>query len=135
MAPAYVSLATVTDDDNEEQFLAKSSEDYSSFRAEKPSPKVMLMAYILFALTVFFAGANVTAGVRALRAQQDRYPPIDTLPRPNIFVGLPENPKTGKHKPMAHEAAHTHNHSHSNCQSGLLVTIKILTTLIENPSS
>lgn len=123
MAPAYVSLATVADDDNEEQFLAKSSEDFSSFRAEKPSHKVMLMAYILFALTIFFAGANVTAGVRALRAHQDRYPPIDTLPRPNIFVGLPKNPKTGKHKP-AQEAAHTHNHSHSNCQSVFLVGMK-----------
>lgn len=117
MAPAYVSLATVADDDNEEHFLAKSSEDFSSFRAEKPSPKVVLMAYILFALTILFAGANVAAGLRALRAHQDRYPPIDTLPHPNIFVGLPKNPKTGKHKPMSHQQAHTHNHSHSNCQS------------------
>jgi hypothetical protein len=110
MAPAYVPLATVADDDNEERSLAKSN--FSSFRAEKPSPKVMLMAYILFALTVVFAGANVIAVVAALRAHQDRYPPIDTLPRPNIFVGLPNSPKTGKHKPMPHEPAHTHNHSH-----------------------
>ncbi|KIM35409.1 hypothetical protein M413DRAFT_449793, partial [Hebeloma cylindrosporum] len=112
MAPAYFSLTTVADDDNEERLLAKSSEDFSSFRAEKPSPKVMLMAYILFALSVFFAGVNVAAGVKAIRAYQARYPPIDTLPRPNIFVGLPKNPQTGKHK--ANEQGHAHNHSHSN---------------------
>jgi hypothetical protein len=124
MAPAYVSLSTVPDDDNEELLLAKSNEDFSSFRAQKPSPKVMLMGYILVALSLFFAATNVAAGAKALRIYQARYPPIDILPRPNIFVGLPKNPKTGKHKSMSHEHAHTHNHthSHSNCEWVLFVT-------------
>ena len=126
MAPVYVSLSTAPDDDNEELLLAKSNEDFSSFRAQKPSPKVLLMGYILVALGFFFAATNIAAGVRALRTYHGRHAAIDTLPRPNIFVGLPKNPKTGKHKSMSHEQAHAHNHSHShsNCESVFLMAWK-----------
>ncbi|KAF9524157.1 hypothetical protein CPB83DRAFT_861708 [Crepidotus variabilis] len=105
MPNTYVSLPTFSDEEHQECLLVKSTEDNKSFNAETISSKVWFMAYILFGLTILLSITSVGAGVHLLRTQQASSAPIDTLPRPNIFVGLPKDPKI--------HHAHIHDHTHS----------------------
>ncbi|PPQ80612.1 hypothetical protein CVT25_001573 [Psilocybe cyanescens] len=112
MPPSYESLST--EEDSEEKFLVKSDHDFTSYNARKPSSKLTIFAYVLIALTIIFAGTNLATAITAIRVMHANNAAIDTLPRPNIFVGLPKNPQATR--PGA-TVEHGHSHSHSDCKS------------------
>ncbi|KAF9045157.1 hypothetical protein BJ165DRAFT_1594281 [Panaeolus papilionaceus] len=110
---AYVSLRNSADDDSEDKLLEKSStDDFAPYNTRVPSNRVLVLFYALCALAILFAGANVASGIKSLRHIQAAHGPIDTLPKPDIFVGLPKSPKAPMHMGDAH--SHTHDHSHDH---------------------
>jgi len=114
MPRSYESLST--EDDAEEKLLSGKSDstlvDFTSYNARRLSSKFTLFAYILIALTLLSAGASLVTVVTTFRDARARNAPIDTLPRPDIFVGVPKNRQAGMSAPV-HGG---HSHSHSNCK-------------------
>ncbi|KJA22687.1 hypothetical protein HYPSUDRAFT_40779 [Hypholoma sublateritium FD-334 SS-4] len=103
MPHSYESLATTADEEAERKFLVEPGEDFTAHNARAPSKKFMVLAYALLILTILLAGANLATSLRIRGFMKRHNGPIDALPRPDIFVGLPEMPQTGRHKvPVTH---------------------------------
>lgn len=115
MQPVYVALPN---DDQEAKPLVKSDEDSyhdETSYAKSLSTKMTLLVYVLCALTVLFASTNLAASIYSTR---DHSLSLEKLPRPDIFAGLPKNPKMQGHTDMSSHAeedkGHSHSHSHSH---------------------
>lgn len=124
MPSSYEPLPIITDEENdtERKLLVKSDEDLIPYNARAPSTKILMIAYLLFTLTIFFAGTNLVTGFKALRVAQHDNAAVDTLPRPNIFVGLPKMAHGGNRKEGEYAKGHHDEHSihsHSSCKLDL----------------
>ncbi|KAH0584435.1 hypothetical protein H2248_009973 [Termitomyces sp. 'cryptogamus'] len=75
-----------------------------------PSKRIVTLIYLLCALAVVLASVNVFAAVSS-RDSIKQALAIDTLPRPDIFVGLPKHREA---TPSMKESHHNHNHTHGN---------------------
>lgn len=113
MAPSYESLST--EEDSEDKFLVNSDQKFASYNAQKPSAKLTTLSYAFLVLTIVVSGVSLATAFTAVRAMRANNAPIDTLPRPNIFVGLPQNAYATR-PGMAGEH-NGHSHSHSDCKS------------------
>lgn len=124
MKSVYVALPN---DDQEAKPLVKSNEDGyhdETSYAKTLSTKMTLFIYILCAVTVLCASANLAASVYNTRNHSLS---LEKLPRPDIFAGLPKSPKMHGHTNMpthteedhghSHSHSHSHEHTHDACKS------------------
>lgn len=112
MPHSYESLATTADEEAERKFLVEPGEDFTAHNARAPSKKLMALGYSLLILTILFAGVNVATSLKIRSFMKRHNGPIDALPRPDIFVGLPDMPQTGRHKvPVADVDENAPEHS------------------------
>lgn len=105
MMSNYFSVPNSSDDEQKEGLL--SGAEYS----EKPpvhviSTKTTIVIYLLSAITVLVAFANLWAIVEAVNKVGRG---IESLPRPDIFAGLPK----ARH---SSPATHSHPHVHDGCK-------------------
>ncbi|KAG6836448.1 hypothetical protein H0H93_007880 [Arthromyces matolae] len=76
-----------------------------------PSKRVVALVYIACALAVLLAFTNVIAALH-IRDATNKSPSIDSLPRPDIFAGLPAHHEAVVMKEGHHH--HSHNHTQGN---------------------
>ncbi|KAH0584446.1 hypothetical protein H2248_009983 [Termitomyces sp. 'cryptogamus'] len=112
----YISVPSqeVSDSELSQKILADSENGeggiYHCTNVIVPSKRIVTLIYLLCALAVVLTSVNVFAGVSG-RDSIKQALVIDTLPRPDIFVGLPEHRQT---TPSMKESHHHHNHTHGN---------------------
>ncbi|EMD34965.1 hypothetical protein CERSUDRAFT_116489 [Gelatoporia subvermispora B] len=117
MKSVYVALATspTQEDDHEAKPLVQSNESNDELPSLNNVPLRTLsrlhtvVLYILCTLVVVFAGLNLVMTAYAACYTRGHHSKLDDLPRPDIFVGLPSEPRIDQ--AHASVAAHDH-HSH-----------------------
>ncbi|CAL1697312.1 unnamed protein product [Somion occarium] len=122
MKPVYVALPNSPLDDHEAKPFVQSESTEELYRVGASSVKTLstkmtVLAYILCALTVLLASANLASSIYNACYSHGHNTSIDKLPRPDIFAGLPKNPTMGHHVEPSMPASHTedsHGHAHEH---------------------
>ncbi|KIJ44344.1 hypothetical protein M422DRAFT_67597 [Sphaerobolus stellatus SS14] len=121
MSSHYIAIRT-----SEEKPLVSSNEEldeYSStFNASQKviAKKFVIGIYFLCAVTVLTAIISVFTTINTLQLLPTPVDDIGSLPRPDIFVGLPKDPQLPNKDLMpqmkddAPHHSHTHTHDNSN---------------------
>ena len=84
--------------------------------AHAPSKRMRIAAYALCLIAALCAVANLGVALkhRANLAADGYHLTLDKLPRPDIFVGLPNSPTFSGAMDGAKGMAHTHDHDHDH---------------------
>ncbi|GBE89269.1 hypothetical protein SCP_1502770 [Sparassis crispa] len=91
MKSLYSALPSTSDDDDEMKQLVHSSEELAppGIPAANLSHRMIVLLYILCALTMLFAAINLAATIDGFQYTRTGAVAIEDLPRPDIFAGLP----------------------------------------------
>ncbi|KAH9476611.1 hypothetical protein JR316_0010524 [Psilocybe cubensis] len=111
MAPSYYESLS-TEEDSEEKLLANTEDQRSATHTgitRESSNKFNYLSYILIFLSIVASGISLKTTLTAVRASRAYFAPTDTLPRPNVFVGLPKYPQVSKHSEVGSHMDHSHS--------------------------
>jgi hypothetical protein len=121
MKSAYIALPASTMEEQEAKPFVDSYDDENGNNTDFPikslSIRKVQAIYLLCALTVLFALFNAVSTVYTISFTEGKS--VNSLPRPNIFVGLPNS-----HNAHA-VTGNSHNHTHSICELLSVRTVMI----------